>query len=143
MSTPNFSNFISNFSGSSNIDIVSSVSDNIDLINGTSLYQGRYFCIGNLLIQFSDFSNLNGVSLYEFSTSGTHTIDFPYQYDNYPYTVILSGFNTTNNNTTNNNNVTVTLNSYTDTSFTFRVNSNSGGMSFLAIGPRPSSLYTS
>ena len=133
--TPNFSNFISNFTDLSNIDIVSTVSPRIGIYTNLSLntYYGRYFCIGNLLIQFNDNTPFpNQVN------NNSYQILFPKSYDSNPYTVMLTA-----NNNGNNNPVTVTLQSFTKTSFTFRTDTNSGWVNFIAIGPRPSSLYTS
>lgn len=135
MSTPNFSNFISNFTDLSNIDIVSSVSDRITLIaspNATAQQYGRYFCIGDLLIQFS--SNDSTISN---QTTGAYTLPFPYTYDSTPYTVMLTP---TDNG--NGNRVNVTLQSFNKSGFSFELINNNGWCTFIAIGPRPSALYT-
>ena len=125
---PNFSNFISDFSGSSNIDIVSSVSG-----QATSSNSGyaRYFCIGDLLIQFNDNQPLSN------QPTTSYVINFPIPYDATPYTVMLTA---TNNN--NNTQVTTTLKTFGQTNFTFEIDTNIGWVNFVAIGPRPASLYT-
>lgn len=130
MSTPNFSNFISNFSGSSDIDIVSSVSDQKTLVGNTV---GRYFCIGDLLIQFS--ANTQVLSN---QSTGPYTLPFPYTYDSNPYTVML----TATRNSNDNNSVIATLQSFDASGFTFSISNNKGWVNFIAIGPRPSALYT-
>ena len=131
--TPNFSNFISNFTDLSNIDIVSTVSPRIGIYTNLSLntYYGRYFCIGNLLIQFNDNAPFPN------QVNDSYEILFPKSYDSNPYTVMLTADNNGNNNP-----VTATLKSFTNTSFTFRTDTNSGWVNFVAIGPRPASLYT-
>ena len=136
--TPNFSNFISNFSGSSDIDIVSSVSDKIALAatklsnNTTFTVYVRYFCIGDLLIQFS----ANTLILSNQST-GEYKVPFPYTYDSTPYTVMLTGTRPNDNNS-----VIPTLKSFDTSSFVCSISSNAGWINFVAIGPRPSALYT-
>ena len=132
--TPNFSNFISNFTDLSNIDIVTSVSPSISRssYNGVNYY-GRYFCIGNLLIQFNDNTPFpNQVN------NNSYQILFPKSYDSNPYTVMLTGTNSNNNNQ-----VTATLKSFDTSGFTFLLfGINNGWVNFVAIGPRPASLYT-
>lgn len=133
MSTPNFSNFISNFTNLSNIDIISSVSGQVTLVaNPSTTVQvvGRYFCIGDLLIQFSS----NMLSTNQDET--TYTLPFPYPYDATPYTVMLTPTNVGGNR------VNVTLQSFDQSSFVFNISNNKGWANFVAIGPRPSSLYT-
>ena len=137
MSTPNFSNFISNLSGSSNIDIVSSVSDQVSLTASPSTtvqVMGRYFCIGDLLIQFSS------IMLSKNQSKGGYTLPFPYSYDATPYTVMLTGTNSDDNN---NNSVIATLQSFDTSGCSFSISNNQGWSNFVAIGPRPSALYTS
>lgn len=138
MSTPNFSNFISNFSGSSNIDIVSSV-NSVSVpcpTNPTTSQEvnGNYFCIGNLLIQF----NTNGILSNQ--KTNNYTIPFPISYDSNPYTIMLTATNSTGSG---GNTVNVTLQSFTTTDFKFKLSTNDGWVNFIVIGPRPSSLYTS
>ena len=137
MSTPNFSNFISNFTDLSNIDIVSSVSNSVPLIVDPSTdgeVVGKYFCIGNLLIQFSSSGIISDQGTKSF------TVPFPYSYDATPYTIMLTGTRKDDNNQ-----VIATLQSFDTSGFTFSISSssNSGGwVNFIAIGPRPASLYT-
>ena len=135
MSTLNFSNFIAKFTDSSNIDIVSSVPNEVSLASLPSItpqVSGRYFCIGDLLIQFNTNSIPNN------QNTGSYQLDFPISYDDTPYTVMLTG---TRQN--NNDQVITTLNSFTTSRFTFSIKNNNGWVNFIAIGPRPSSLYTS
>ena len=142
--TPNFSNFISNFSGSSNIDIVSSVSepsslpnnfnDNSQYVNSSFTYNARYFCLCDLLIQFNDFGSY-GVPNNISNDSNDYTIQFNPLFDTKPYTVLIFPYNNTND-------TSIILTSFTETKFTVNVSSNPGIFGFIAIGPRPSSLYT-
>ena len=127
--TPNFSNFISNFTDLSNIDIVSSVSGSV-VQSGDSMV-GRYFCIGNLLIQFNDNNSFPNQNI------GGYQISFPIAYDATPYTVMLTGTDINNNNQ-----VTATLKAFGKTNFSVEIDTNQGWFNFVAIGPRPSSLYT-
>ena len=131
MSTPpNFSNFISNFTDLSNIDIVSSVSGQFPLVSNpptTIEITGRYFFIGNLLIQFSSNTISN-------QTTGSYTIPFPISYDTTPYTVMLTATRDDNSP------VIVVLKSFNTTSFEFAISDNGGWCTFIAIGPRPSTL---
>ena len=132
MSTPPyFSNFISNFTDLSNIDIITSASDNIALLPAPLSYNGQYFCVGNLLIQF------NTSTIQNQNSSANYTLNFPISYDTTPYTILLTGTNDDNNTI-----VDVTLKTFTSSDFTFRIGTNNGWINFLAIGPRPSSLYT-
>jgi hypothetical protein len=83
------SNFTSNFNGYlSSTDILTSVSNTVGPLttnlNGGGNYYGRYFCFGNLLIQFSDFSS--GIDPGS-STEGGYYMYFPYAYDSAPYFV--------------------------------------------------------
>ena len=136
--TPNFSNFISNFTDLSNIDIVSSVSGQVVLqINPskTDVFYGRYFCIGDLLIQFSDTSSYTD-GVFPDQKNALYTIDFPYNYDATPYTVMLIPTNI------NGNTVTATPNTFDKNSFTVLTDTDKGWVNFIAIGPRPASLYT-
>jgi hypothetical protein len=132
MSTPNFSNFISNFTDLSSIDIVSSVSGQSAIMMN---FNGRYFCIGDLLIQFSDTSDKTD-GLYSDQSQDEWTVNFPITYDTVPYTVMLTP------TSRNNNRVNVTLKDVTKTEFKFQINNNDGWITFVAIGKRPSSLYT-
>lgn len=130
------SNFLSNFAGSitPSIDILTSVSNAVELTTtaGGGPYYGRYFCLGNLLIQFIDLStNEPGTT-----SQNTFTMSFPIAYEESPYTVIITPFNKSGNN----NNIFTTLISYTLTNFTFHVGNNNGAIQFLAIGPRPAAL---
>ena len=136
MSTPNFSNFITGnlLADLSNVDLISSVSDKEPLVPSPSLdiqQHGRYFCIGDLLIQFSANTTL-------IANQGTieYTLPFPIPYDSEPYTIMLTGTNTDGNR------VNATLKSFNKASFTFSISGSNGWVNFVAIGPRPASLYT-
>jgi hypothetical protein len=92
MSATYNSNFLSNFGGNilPALDILSSVSGSIAIDSSSTVagpYYTRYFCIGNLLIQFSDFS---GAIPPTNSSSTQQKIYFPIAYDTIPYTVILT-----------------------------------------------------
>lgn len=128
---------MSNFSENlSNKDILKSVSNSVILynnMNGGGTYYGRYFILGNLLIQFSDFSNDNITGS---STQTSFTMFYPTAYDTTPYCVILTPMKKENQNFPCN----ITLISFNQTSFNFHISTNNGEVSFFVIGPRPSSL---
>lgn len=132
------SNILSFFNSNSSLDILSKASDAYTLTgNGTGggdKYKGRYFYLGNLLIQFSDFSAElpNSVSV----TSGGNSvgINFPIPYESPPYSVIL-----TPTKSGSDDNFFITLREISKTGFNFSVGQNSGNTGFIAIGPRPSS----
>jgi hypothetical protein len=146
MSTPNFSNFISNFTDLSNIDIVSSVSnarflynnftDNSLPMTNAFTYNARYFCLCDLLIQFNDFGTYGVPTNTISSSSNDYTIQFNPLFDTKPYTVLIFPYNNTNNSS-------ITVTSFTENNFNVKVSSKPGIFCFVAIGPRPSSLYTS
>lgn len=143
MSTTNFSNFITGnlLADLSNVDLISSVSDQVFLFPNPSItpaVTARYFCIGDLLIQFST-NDITGII--DNQNTGSYQLDFPISYDATPYTIMLTGTRKDDNNQ-----VIATLQSFDTLGFTFSISSssNSGGwVNFIAIGPRPSSLYTS
>ena len=141
MTTPNFSGFLSLFTNttSTNDDILSDVSNQITLISsGTTLngvkgpYYGRYFYVGNLLIQFSDFSTSYPPPSNVTSGGGSATINFPIAFSSKPYAVIL----TPTNNSGSNLNTYITLTSYTASSFSFHIGNDNGSTGFIAIGHR-------
>jgi hypothetical protein len=127
------SNFLSDFSGNlGTLDILSSVSNSVVIHgSGSSSSYGRYVVLGNLLIQFSDFSTGSVVA---FASGSDTTFNFPHPYDSVPYSVVAQGYKT------NNTAVDITIFNITSTSFTFHVSTSDGGITFIAIGPRPSSL---
>lgn len=136
----NFSDFISNFSGSSSIDLITLVSNQIGPLetnlNGGGEYYGRYFCLGNLLIQFSDFSQ--GIEADSSATGSGYYMNYPIAYDDTPYCVILNGYKQENQNFPTN----MTITSFSKKKFNFSISSHNGEVCFLVIGPRPASLYT-
>ena len=103
-------------------DIVSSVSGSVVLTTDVE-YCGRYFCLGNLLIQFNDSPNC-----IETSGSTMPTIMFPYPYDTTPYSVIINNYNKTSMTF---NNSSISLGDTYDNAY----------LNFIAIGPRPLLLY--
>jgi hypothetical protein len=139
------SGFLSNFSSSlsTRLDILNTVSDSKQLIASgsttsgvTGPYYARYFCIGDLLIQFSDMSGNFPAPSSVTSGGSSASISFPVSYDSTPYAVFL----TPANNTGNNLNSYITLTSFNASSFSFHIGNDNGSTGFLAIGPRPSSL---
>ena len=126
------SNFISNLmmiDSSSNAqltDILSNVSDSVPSLDSSqesTNYYGRYFCLGNFLIQFNDAPSSTG-----YAGGGDTSLTFPYPYDDIPYSVV-----TTNNS---NNNL-----GFNKTSITLSTGNFDSSFNFLAIGPRPSIFY--
>lgn len=138
MSTPNFSNFIAGnlLADLSNVDLISGVSDKVSLVLEPNLevqQHGRYFCIGDLLIQFSaNTTVINNQNI------GEYTVPFPIPYDSEPYTIML----TPTRNGSNNNSVNATLKTFSKSDFSVYISSSGGWTNFVAIGPRPASLYT-
>ena len=121
------SGFISNLLGSSgSTDIISSISDTVPIIytntNGViTTYNARYYCLGNLLIQFNDSDNTT-------NTSSITSLNFPYPYDSgsTPYSVVSSNYSSNNISFTNS---------------AIALSSGSTNFNFLSIGPRPSLFY--
>lgn len=148
----NFSNILSNFvplgqtSSQGQYDILSGTSASVgplwtNVVSQQSptiqcLYYGRYFCLGDMLIQYIDLSNGNYPATGQASNLGW-TMYYPYPYDTTPYTVMLTPFNPAGNN----NNIVTTITSINNTSFVFHIGNQAGCVAFLAIGPRPKSLY--
>jgi|688.fasta_scaffold75736_4 hypothetical protein len=127
------SNFLSNFTNSiSSIDILSTVSTPATSVSGwPSTYNARYFYLGDLLIQFSDFSE--GFAANEFANSKgqAYSVDFPIAFSSNPYVILVSP--TVGNS---NNYVFTTLTAYSATGFGIYIGNNTGTFSYLAIGPR-------
>ena len=132
------SDILSLFGGSNNIDILSTVSDAVILngegTGGDNKYKGRYFYLGNLLIQFSDFSGDFPKSLTKTSDGNEVDISFPISYDSKPYSVIL-----TPTKSGSSDNFYITLRNITKSGFEYSIGQNKGNTGFIAIGPRPSS----
>ena len=132
------SDILSLFGGSNNIDILSTVSDAVILTgNGTGgddKYKGRYFYLGNLLIQFSDFSGHLPNSVNKTSGGSDVSIKFPIAYVSKPFSVIL-----TPTKSGDSDNFYITLREISKTGFKYSIGQNSGNTGFIAIGPRPSS----
>jgi|694.fasta_scaffold87966_5 hypothetical protein len=136
--TLSYSNLLSNFSGPLNAsDVLTQVSAPVTLTitsttTSSSTYYGRYFVIGNLLIQFSSidqgFPN-------QLNQATTYTLTYPFAYTSTPYSISLTGTTTGSNYP-----ASITLQTFGNSSCTFRVSNNDGGFTFFVIGPRPSSL---
>jgi hypothetical protein len=150
-----FSNFISKFNASSNnmdasnIDLMTTVSNSVKLIyndGGGGPYYGRYFCVGNLLVQFSDFSTQaqdpSGITLSNYASF--YTLSFPNPYETIPYCVmpyvVRPGYQP-GKSTDNNWGAVATLSYMTEQNFSFRLSNYAAGIGFLSIGPRPSFFY--
>lgn len=132
------SDILSLFGGSNNLDILSTVSDAViltgDGTGGDDKYKGRYFYLGNLLIQFSDFSSEFPNSLSKTSGGKDVVINFPISYDTQPYSVIL-----TPTKSSSSDNFYITLRMITTSGFEYSIGQNNGNTGFIAIGSRPSS----
>lgn len=126
------SNFLSNFNISSGalIDILSTVSGPIPLTASSSstdfyyTFYGRYFYLGNLLIQFSDISQGN---LPTPGSGKTVTTTFPIPFSAPPYTVLLTAKAKT---------YYALLNTTSTTFEAKNEGSDAAAFVFLAIGPR-------
>lgn len=125
----NNSNFTSNFSNTTSyLDILSSVSTRRDSSLSPGYYS-RYFYLGNLLIQFSDISQYGIDTTFLKQTS--ITLDFPVAFSSKPYCVFLTtGMPGTAGN------ANVTLNSFTNSTFTCNIAVNNAYILYFAIGPR-------
>jgi hypothetical protein len=104
-------------------DILSSVSDSVPIIYANSsgvitTYNARFFCLGNLLIQFNDSANTVNPASFD-------SLTFPYPYDATPYSVVSSNYSSA----IAFDNVGMTL------------SSGSTNFNFLSIGPRPALFY--
>ncbi len=131
------SGFTSSFNGTEPVkDIITSVSDSIVLpnnMNGGGTYYGRYFCLGDLLIQFTDFSQgINPGS----STPNTYFMNYPIPYTTTPYTVIVSPYKKEDQNFP----VNMTIVNIYSNLFTFNLSNRNGEIGFIVIGPRPSNM---
>lgn len=134
--TLSYSNLLSNFSGPLNTsDVLTQVSAPVSLTvnpSASSTYYGRYFVIGNLLIQFSSIDQgFPG----QFNEATTYTLYYPLSYASTPYSISLTGTTTGGNFP-----ASITLQTVASDNCTFRVSNNNGGVTFFVIGPRPSSL---
>jgi hypothetical protein len=139
MSITNYSGFLSNFSGATGsssggfTDILSKAiagTGNTDDGN----YGARYFTIGNILVQFTDFNN----SIENLVAGMQHTITFPKSFVDNPYCVVVTP--TAIDNRTNS--ITVLRDLTTDdiTPTSFKVYIGGGekvGLTYIAIGPGP------
>jgi hypothetical protein len=134
--TTNNSGFLSTFTGhiTPAIDILSTVSTVIGgTIDGTSQYTARYFTMGNILVQFTDF-----IGPTDKFTTGQHTINFPKSFNGKPWCVVATP-------AVNGQNNAGTLTIRTDPSdisssnFIVYFDSYSGqiGLTYIAIGPGP------
>ena len=104
-------------------DILSSVSDSVPIIYANSsgvitTYNARFFCLGNLLIQFNDSANTVNPASFD-------SLTFPYPYDATPYSVVSSNYSS----------------AITFTKLAISLSSGSTNFNFLSIGPRPSLFY--
>lgn len=122
------SNFLSDFGGNlSSIDILTSVSSSSKLTtNLLGTYYGRYFEIGNLLIQFTDFST----GFPEISENGfIYYVNFPKAYSSKPYSIMATSCNTGES-------AFLTVTNYSTTSFDVHIGNYPTAVSFIAIGPK-------
>lgn len=137
MSAGGNSLYSSNFDGStSDIDILSSISDAISLatnLNGGGTYYGRYFCLGDLLIQFTDYSSYSSVAS---STQTSFYINYPHQYDTTPYYASMMPYKSENQNF----GAVVNIINFNNVGINFNIHYYNCEVGFLVIGPRPASL---
>jgi hypothetical protein len=137
------SNFSSNFSeNSSYLDILSSSSSSVAL-TGTpvgpssapySYGHGRYFYIGNLLIQFTDYPSSG--FFYVLPNDTAITIDFPIAFSGVPYSVVPYSIIPPTQANPAPGNAPITLNSAINSNFSISIASNPSCVGFIAIGPR-------
>ena len=127
----NNSNFTSNFNNTTGIfDILSSVSGSISLSKNIAdgPYNGRYFYLGNLLIQFSDINA--GFPSTSAAGSG-YNINFPRSFGGTPYSVALYPISHLSGANSN-----IALTDCNSTTFTFSISGARAAVGFIAIGPR-------
>jgi hypothetical protein len=138
MSITNYSGFLSNFSGATGssdgyTDILSkaiAATGNTDDGN----YGARYFTIGNILVQFTDFNN----SIENLVADTQHTITFPKSFSGNPYCVVVTP--TATDGRTNSITVLRDLTTNDITSTYFKVYIGVGqkvGLTYIAIGSGP------
>jgi hypothetical protein len=124
------SNFSSFFEGDSEIDIVSSVSDKVQInpipFSGVAYY-GRYFYLGNLLIQFTSV-----FPTFDLNSGNEFTFNFPKAYTSTPYCIMACPVKDDDDNF----NLFITVVSFDTKEFTIHVGNNDGNFYFVAIGPR-------
>lgn len=127
--SPPLSGFISYFDSSSNsIDILSTISDSILCTNTTNNnYYGRYFYLGNLLIQFADNTTFPGND-----NTDNYTLNFPIEFSSTPYLVLVCPIK----DNTDNTNIYTTVLSQSTTGFGIHIGNNAGAFAWFAIGPR-------
>jgi len=138
MANPNYSGFLSNFmshtaSSGTFTDILSTISPITSGTVGSSVYSARYFTMGDILIQFTDFVGPMGT----FKT-GQQTITFPKSFNGNPWCVVampaVSGSN-------NSGSLTIRTDPtyFTPSQFTVYFDSYNGaiGLTYIAIGPGP------
>ena len=134
MTTPTFSGFLSNFASTTGTsgtytDILSTfgqaaTSQTPTSGGSTNPSTGCYFYIGNILIQ-SSTQVMN-----DRPTGENYTQTYPILFSSAPYVVLLTGTSLTGNYT-----VTATFLSTGTSSFNFRIGTNDGNITWLAIGP--------
>lgn len=136
----NGSGFLSNFSNSlvTNDILSKTSSQSTYTLVGITCY-ARYIVLGDLLIQFSDMSTWPNPSASLAVATGRYSITYPIAYASKPYCVLVSGFKATGTNPP----VEITLDNsslQTNSYFTFKISGNDGWLSWIAIGPRPTTI---
>ena len=129
-----YSGFLSNFTGTiiPAIDILSTVTYHFGTTGsgGGGNYSACYFTIGNILVQFTDFTD----PIDNLDKSSQNTINFPVSFTNKPWCVVATPTNTGNNT----NLMTVLTNDITPTSFKVYIGSGENiGVTYIAIGSGP------
>ena len=141
MST-NYSGYLSNFSGTtgSSGEYTDILSKGISAtakygVGGTDTYNARYFTMGNILVQCTDFFNVIDPSILNpGGGSGQHTIFFPKSFSGKPWCVVVTPTNTGNNS----NFITVLTEDIASTSFKVYIpGGDNVGLTYIAIGSGP------
>jgi hypothetical protein len=122
-----------------NFDILSSISGSVPLSVSTgggavqyTGYYGRYFYLGNLLIQFIDLSN--SISAQQLPTNTNPiTITFPTDFSGNPYVCVPFTFYNGSANSAS----SVNVYSNSNQSFKIYLLTNNNYVGFIAIGQRP------
>ena len=139
MST-NYSGFLSNFAGTTGssgvyTDILSkgiSAAGTYGTIG--DIYKARYFTMGNILVQCTDFTGVIDPSLLNAGGGNQHTIYFPKSFSGKPWCVVVTPTNTGNNA----NFITVLTDDILSVSFKVYIPGGENvGLTYIAIGSGP------
>ena len=125
MYMPDYSGFLTNFSGSQNTstDLMSSITSSyVNSNNGPT----GYMYIGNLLLQFTTGEQSTWPGTTGTGSNNGAPIEFPVAFSSFPFTVQLTAVT---------DNAVMSVTNVTYTGFTAEAGQNSSQFTWLAIGP--------